>query len=212
MFLVYLGEVLKRTFTPTSRLTDGLQIAAASALPALANFAGYDLPPSAEGSVLAYIGLAAIALLGIRLVWAPYSLWKEQMGEAAGLRLELSKPERMVWEHLARLRAQRRLQVTRLVDEMYTCGFEGDGSKARFYKASNNCKRVAQEAGLPSDFTYAIVALRMLSQKRMEKKMEEGNMDDLNHVDMIYDYLNNRITIEVLKHQSTSYIAQEKPQ
>ena len=101
MFLIYLGEVFKRALTPTPRMTDGLQVIAASAFPAVSKFFGVKMPTDIGNDTLAYIGAATLAFIFIRLFWAPYSIWKEQIAESADLRLELSKPERLLLERLA---------------------------------------------------------------------------------------------------------------
>jgi predicted permease len=118
MYFIFLWEVLKRAFSPTARVTDVLQILAASTIPAIGKFAGISLPASANDDALAYIGLIAVSFIIIRLMWAPYSIWREQAGEIGTLKLELSKPERAVVEHLAKHRAEARVELIRRLPEM----------------------------------------------------------------------------------------------
>ena len=119
MFFTYLGEVLKRAFTPTAKVTDGLQIAAASALPALASFTDFNFPEGTEDNVLALIGLWAVGLIGIRLIWAPYAMWRDQVCANSTLRFELSKPERLVTEKLAALRAKKLQKLINMIFDLH---------------------------------------------------------------------------------------------
>ena len=123
MFLVYFGEVLKRAFTPTPRITDALQVVAASALPAIASFAGVKLPTTAGSEVFAYIGLAALSYFAIRLFWAPYAMWREQIGQVADLKSELSRPERLELERRAELMAEDRRTAIHCLVDLFTYSF-----------------------------------------------------------------------------------------
>ena len=91
MYLRFLALVFSRAFQPTTRITDGLQIIAASALPAAALVFGVRMPAEIGAQALAYIGLATVAFVAIRLLWAPYALWKEQIEIADKLRYELGR-------------------------------------------------------------------------------------------------------------------------
>ncbi len=118
MYWIWLSEVLKRAFTPTPRVTDMLQILAASALPAAAKFIGLELPQSAGDDALAYIGLVVACFLAIRLAWAPFAIWKDDRREVAQLKLELTKPERLELERMAKLRAKHRLKLGKQLWQM----------------------------------------------------------------------------------------------
>ena len=202
MYFLYLGEVLKRAFTPTPRLTDGLQVAAASALPAVASIAGIKLPASAQSDAFAYIGLAVVSYFVIRLFWAPYSMWKEQVGEIAGLKLELTKPERLVLEHLARIKAKYRAKLSEAFYEIYDYGFkhaidEQYRGSTHFNKASH----LIRVSGIDSKLMQALITLQKASEFRFLNKLDGKYTTDLQCLTSLYEYLNGNITIEVLLHR-----------
>lgn len=111
MYLIYLWEVLKRAFTPAARVTDMLQILTASALPVAVRFAGIHLPQNASEDALAYIGLIAVSFIVIRLFWAPYAIWKDDLKQIGELKLELSKPERIELERMSKIRARNKIKL-----------------------------------------------------------------------------------------------------
>jgi hypothetical protein len=155
MWFFYLWEVVKRAFTPTPRVTDGLQIAAASALPAAAKFVGLELGETASNDALAYIGLVALAFVAIRLFWAPYAIWKEQGGEIGELKLELSKPERLIVEHLARHRAKARAKLAAVLEDWQAVSFSkawDDAAERHNTEYFSKAMRLQAEAGLSQVF------------------------------------------------------------
>lgn len=201
MLWMYLGEVLKRAFTPTPRLIDGLQIVAASALPALASFAGVEMPEGIQESALAYIGLAALSYFAIRLFWAPYAIWKDDKGEIGSLKLELSKPERMVQEHFSRLRAKSRMKLTKRLSQMHLACFDDDKEMALGNLAmhSYHAFRLAHSAGLPREFHDAIKCFDTLCDRRCNG--EEVDKKDFQALDNLQRYLTGELTIGVLVRQ-----------
>lgn len=138
MWFVYLWEVVKRAFTPAPRVTDILQILAASTLPAITKFAGVELPANASEDALAYIGLIAVTFIVIRFLWAPYSIWKDQSSEVAQLRSEISKPQRVEMLRLAEHRADARASLAETLAAMnLACEAARNGNpaeKAKLHK------------------------------------------------------------------------------
>lgn len=118
MYFLFLWEVVKRALTPVPRVTDMLQILAASALPATSKFVGVELPQNAGESALAYIGLVALSFVIIRLFWAPYSIWRDQNGEIGSLKLELNKPEKIELARMAELRADAKSEMSGAINQM----------------------------------------------------------------------------------------------
>jgi hypothetical protein len=114
----FIGLVLSFAFRRTTNAIDGSQVVLASALPAVAKVIGVPFAPDTSADGLAYIGLAAVAFVGLRLISAPYFVWKEQSGEIGDLRLELEKPERIELDALARKRAQARLDLAKLTGKI----------------------------------------------------------------------------------------------
>lgn len=132
-----------------------MQIVAASAIPALAKFSGVRMPESASGDVLAYIGLAAIAFICLRLLSAPYFIWRGQVSDIGHLKAELSKPERMVMEHLARHRAKARAKLAAKLEDFQTLSFyEGmdDLKNGTIASKMAEIRRLQASAGLSEAF------------------------------------------------------------
>ncbi len=213
MFLVYLGEVAKRAFTPTSRLTDGLQVAAASALPAATRLAGLDIAPSVEVDALAYIGLVALSFIVIRFFWAPYDMWKDQAGRIAELNLELSKPERLIVEHLAKKKAENRLLIIEHLRQLYDSGYDYRRSKNfSGYTFFNDACHLLLISGLDEDLRASIIALLKASEFRFHNKLGGEWSTDIRCLNDIATYIDGRITIEDLLRRWPQDIEFEKPQ
>lgn len=158
MFWLYIGEVLKRAFAPTVRVTDGMQIAAASALPAIGKFSGVRMPETIDNDALSYIGAATLAFVIIRLLWAPYAIWKDQVADANELRLALSKPEKLLAEKLVKHRAKARIKLASELEDFQTFAFsevwEGYAAQESAM-LMNKIRRLQAEAGLSDTFDDA---------------------------------------------------------
>jgi hypothetical protein len=155
MYFSWLFEVIKRALIPAPRLTDTLQILAASALPALSQFAGLSLPAGAPQSVLAYIGLIALCFLAIRFLWAPYAIWREKEATITSLNAELAKPERMIFAEIAKHRAEARAQLTVALEDFQTVSFTvepNDIYEKMFVERHNKIKTLAATAGLSQSY------------------------------------------------------------
>lgn len=215
MFFTYLGEVLKRAITPTPRLTDGLQIVAASAFPALVNFAGIEAPQGAENSVLAYIGLVALSFFVIRFFWAPYSMWKDQASEISSLKVELAHPERIEHEWIAKRRAKARLRLATLIREFQAASFHLEDKK----RSKISRKMIAEHSkiSLGGAITAAISAVHELAIEAdgLEARSPEwqSKQSEAAAIAMhAQNFLQGRITAEVLALQLPRNTEQKTPQ
>ena len=199
MFLVYLGEVVKRAFSPAARLTDGLQIAVASALPAAARFAGVEMGPSTQNDALAYIGLVAVSLIVIRVLWAPYDMWREQSGLVADLKLELTKPERLITEHMAKRKAKNRIKILEHLRQVHDLGYNY-ATDASFlgYKSFNDACHLVPLSGLDQRIRGVIVTFLKACEFRFENKLPGNWTTDLQCLIEIGNYVDGRTTIEEL--------------
>lgn len=79
---------------------------------------GIHTPSDIGNRSLAYIGLAALSLLLVRLVSAPFFVWRANEIEVERLRNELTKPSRIELKSLAKKRAKARLQIAKLVGKV----------------------------------------------------------------------------------------------
>jgi hypothetical protein len=205
MIWQYIGLVLSFAFRRSTIRTDVMQILAASALPAFAKFAGLKMPESASGDVLAYIGLATIAFIFLRLVSAPFFIWREQIGEIGALKLELSAPERIELERMAKLRAKKRVALAAEIRNFHWTVFgEGEPAQERMGRAYKRCTILMGQAGIPQSFDTAFDRL-FEEMKRARKDAAEngdrhhgGGYHDFKLVDNMTDYLHGRITAEDL--------------
>ncbi|MDT9600030.1 hypothetical protein [Sphingosinicella rhizophila] len=202
MYAQYLGAVFRRALQPTVRVTDGLQILAASAVPAIAD--ATELPVPATDSVLAYIGAAAISFVILRLLFvAPYHVWKEQVGELGGLKLELCKPERIEFARMAKVRAKKRVAFAALIREMQWFAFVttdrdiGDDMDNYFGRGL----KLAGEAGVSEScfqgFGKLVNECREL-QKVRRHKTESGATSAFTLSDNLVSHLHGRLTAEDL--------------
>jgi hypothetical protein len=221
MYFTYLIAVLKRAFTATPRMTDALQILAASALPAVSTAFGVRLPNDAPTLVLAYIGMAALAFFVIRLFWAPYSIWREQGCDILDLRSELARPERLVMEHLAKHRAKARAKLAVELEKFQALGFReaGDDDKEdpdwHFTKAAQIMSRIRHlqaQAGLSEAFDKTRMRLVNAVLVEADTKNDDLPGDRLSQILMklMQSHLIGELTAEALLLRSPPYTELER--
>lgn len=216
----YIGLILSFALKRTTPAVDALQVLAASAIPAVARFAGLSMPANVSADALAYIGLAAIAFVAIKLFSAPFFIWKEQCSEIGQLKLTLSAPERLELESLAKRRAKVRLQISKSVGRM-RWEVARLATSTEDQKASKNAeikgimsKAVSLTALLPE--TEALgVGLRRLNE--CVSALNKGNKDNITQRSnkiciLLVKYLHGQVTSEALALQLPQGIELETPQ
>jgi hypothetical protein len=202
MYFLFLWEVLKRAAVPAPRVTDMLQILAASALPATAKFVGIRLPQSAGEDALAYIGLIVVSFFVIRLFWAPYSIWKQDRGEIGGLKLELSKPERLVVEHLARHRAKAIQDVKSALVDLHLATFSPSEHRERHVnRLITKIEKLLYQAGKRGD---AIDVMRSFSERCCKNRKKDGSSiivrnEEYFFIDAALQFFEGLIPVEALE-------------
>lgn len=187
-------------------MTDALQILAASALPAISTLFGLKLPEDAGTLVLAYIGLAALTFFAIRLLWAPYSIWKEQAGEISRLQIELSKPERMVMERLARHRAKARAKLAAKLEDFQTLSFYEEVNFAVLAPKMAEIRRLQASAGLSDAFETGRCRFLVVVQEEAKQKNSGLSLDRKSNqiLKLLQRYLVGEVTAETLALQLPS--------
>lgn len=199
MYFFFFWEVVKRAFTPAPRVTDMLQILAASALPATSKFVGVKLPQDAGENALAYIGLAALSFVIIRLFWAPYSIWREQSGEIGNLKLEMTKPQRLEFSRMAHLRADAKAELASAIARMAYLAMSRDPMSDSPEMSALVAKSVALcgRANASQSFELALNRLGHLCLNLMQNK-EMGLPPMIQLVNAMQAYLHGELTAEGL--------------
>ncbi|MGN6356082.1 MAG: hypothetical protein ACTHLU_01210 [Novosphingobium sp.] len=208
MYFIYLWEVLKRAFTATPRLTDALQILAASAVPAVGTVFGITLPAETPALVLAYIGMAALAFFVIRLFWAPYSIWKDHGAEIGGLKLELSKPERLILARLAKHRAKARVKLMQHLVQMGldSCRDADQGMARTLAKTTYKAISAAHAAGYGRNVRGLIIDYSTICEKDPENEF----CDRWDAEESLLAFVNGDITFEAAERRLLPYTESER--
>lgn len=203
MLWQYIGLVLSFSLRRSTIRTDIMQILAASALPAAAKFAGIKMPETASNDMLAYIGLATIAFIVLRLLCAPYFIWREQTAHIRDLKLELSKPERLVFAKIAEHRAKARAKLAAALEDYQTLAFVNEWDEfAKNQSGERGAKvnRYAAASGLGETFhkarrlLYASVQLEgEISNEKLSPERESMRI-----LRMIQSHVIGDITAEAL--------------
>ena len=199
MLWAYLGEVGRRAFSPTARMTDALQVVAASALPAVGKVFGLNIPATAEADILAYIGLAAVAYIAIRFIWAPYAIWKDDRVEVAQLKIELSKPERLIIENMAKIQAKKRVKLSRQIQKMHMVAFYRDGHGRAIDQLNKEfiaSIHLAQNCGLETEFSDHLEKLYELVKARISSDVTDGG--DFEATNIMQQYVSGLISLAEL--------------
>jgi hypothetical protein len=211
MYGQYLIAIVRRALQPTVRITDGLQILAASAAPAIADITGVPVPES--NSVLAYIGATAVAFITLRLFFvAPYQVWRQQVGEIGSLRLALSRPERIEVERMAKLRARHRVKLSSIVRRIYLSAYNRKTSDEEFLHLIQKGLFIAGKCGSQEILNSAysrLVDYGLRSKERGIGKDSDNVFADLTN--NLCLYLHGRITGEALALRLPPELEVEKP-
>lgn len=149
---------------------------------------GVKMTDDLTSNILTYIGLVPVGFMIIRFAWAPYAIWKEQIVESAELRLELSKPERLVIKHLAKHRAKAKIKITKELHNLGVISHEAD-QEIRIAKISDiglKVHRLCHQAAMPEDFITAVYKYMELC------KMEKVEGEISSHMD-VRDFLLSNI-------------------
>lgn len=214
MYLQYLGAVFSRALQPTVRITDGLQILAASFVALGARLAGVKMTDDVATNILAYVGMVATAFIVIRLFWAPYSLWKEDKGAIGELKNELSKPERIVTERLAKQRAK---AIMRIIEELHKLQslFFAPPVELTLLRADALCTKIfmlSYKANLPDAFRDGLNALSDEGGIRLKRHPNvEREPQDFDVMELLQAFLHSQITAEYLLSQLPPGIEPETP-
>lgn len=217
MYWEYLKAVIRRALQPTARVTDVLQILAASAAPAIARFFGVAVPTPDE--TLAYIGAVVVAFIILRIFFAaPYQVWREQAGEIGTLKLELTKPERIEQTRLAQIRADARADIAECISAIHTTAMLGMTNpvsaqkkiatlidRAAALSGRANCCRTFDDALVH----FSILALRKAARQGPEDSSTEGytKLEDLGNP--LLAYIHRDLTAEGLWRQLPADIAEK---
>lgn len=197
----YIAELFRRVFWPTTRGADYVSVLIPLALATVAYFAGVKVSEDATVQILAYLGAFTLALFLVRLLaTTPYAMWRERVAEAGGLRLELAKPERMVLGHLARHRADARVEIAALFSDMHTYAFPKDWKAVedKIVNVYASIGRVQSRAHLGEAFQQAKVQFYKLCRDRVEGKFEADDYPDYELLGAIHAFLHGEITGEAL--------------
>jgi hypothetical protein len=174
---------------------------------------GYRMAPSITNDVLAYIGAVGIVFVFLRLLSAPYFIWREQVGEIGSLKLELTRPERLELEHLSKIRAKARAQMASIMRKMHWYAFGKDAENANEIVSAcyEQIIDLSASAGCSHGFEIAVGRLYDLITECCEQGDNEDRSDKLFDLDeMLTDYLHGRITGEALALRLPKDIEPEK--
>ena len=122
--LEYLHEILSRTFKPSVRITDGLSIMAGVAVPAFYWLQDKPVPEDILGPVSFVILTVAAGAIVLRLITAPYFIWKEDGERIDELETALAAPAHKEQELISEILARQKVEaaeeisgVMRLIQE-----------------------------------------------------------------------------------------------
>ncbi|MGX8007937.1 hypothetical protein ACVDG8_002475 [Mesorhizobium sp. ORM8.1] len=106
---------MQRAFSGSVLFTDKLSIVAGVFVPAAFEFAGKPVTEAVQGYVAAFIVLAVGGGIVLRLLTAPYFIWKEDQGRISALQSALDAPAQRQREKLAELIAQERIKTVEVI-------------------------------------------------------------------------------------------------
>lgn len=130
----YIGAVLRFAFKGAILRTDQLSIVAAVSVPAIFHTSGSPMPEWAGSYASLAILILVGAGVGLRLVTAPYFLWRGQNTVIADLKRQLDSPRHLERQHLAKILAEERQHVADEVSRIRTFALRGKGTEEEIFQ------------------------------------------------------------------------------
>lgn len=108
--IIYMGQVFEFAVRGSVQMTDKLSIMLGPLVTAALALSGYTMGESLSGVISIGIAITVFAVILLRLLMAPYFIWKRQNGIIESLEEELARPEQIErkWlaEHIANIRGE----------------------------------------------------------------------------------------------------------
>lgn len=199
----YFLELVRRVFWPTTRGADSVSLLVPLMVAAVAKFSGVKVSENATVDILAYVGAFTLLLFVVRLCFtAPYGMWKEQVGEVGRLKLELSKPEQLELERIAKIRAKARINIAERLRRMHWWAFEDVSTERAEQGITNEYKLIVSlsgRAGLGQAFENAAGAFARMCMEIVKEKHKPGEgPSEFALLEAMTDHLHGRLTAEAL--------------
>jgi hypothetical protein len=87
---------------------------------------------------------------------SPFQVWREQIGQIGGLKLELSEPERRELAQMAMIRAEKRIELAAAIREFHWVSFttttKGPAQKKLMNDSYGRMLALMGQAGVPESF------------------------------------------------------------
>lgn len=195
----YIGKVLAQAFSPALRLIDGMQVIVASAIPAAGIALGVEITPDSGPRALAYIGAVSIALVGIRLLCAPYFIWQLQEERIVELDSELAKPEFLVRQFLAELQAQQRAEAIGHIHNLAAGAYAGGDKERQINDAFMATLEHSTRAGLPVEFGIYLSGFATYCQNYVPDEKSLTAISPYSYSEHYIRFLSGSVTFEVMK-------------
>jgi hypothetical protein len=219
----YLLRVLAFTFRGTVRQADSWQtVLGGTALPSIGlgvvyGLLGRHVPTISQAEWASLFGYGLVTWLAVRFVIAPFFIWREQYEETTELRLELSKPERMVMEHLTKHRAKARAKLAAELEDIQTWSFYeiwDESVGLEFGKVAASARRLQAEAGLSEAYSQGWGSLlsAVMEEGKKPNKDLPLNRESERILQLLQKHLVGDLTAEALALQLPKGTAPEKPQ
>jgi hypothetical protein len=217
---LYLARVIAFTLRGSVRQADSWQIVAGgTALPSIAlgiiyGLLGRRMPTIEQAEWASYFGYGLITWLALRFFVAPFFIWKELYAETTELRLELTKPERMVMEHLAKHRAKARAKLASALEAFQSLSFceeWNETAERSWVMQGSKIDRLKAEAGVSRSFNKGCDLLLTILQEEASKpnNQQPGVRKSEKLVALLQRHLMGEITAEDLALQLPTSTAPE---
>jgi hypothetical protein len=172
----YLGRVFVFAFARSLLVTDRLSFLIGPLITAALWLRGERVDNTAELVATATVA-TILAVLLLRLIAAPFFVWKEDQMEIAGLKQDLARPERAGAEEMNKLRAQRRVDLAaELLEFQMVCAVD-EGDDAYDAYRQKRIMRLAGEVNPPAAFFRLMGTMYETGLKLNKTRSDEALRD-----------------------------------
>lgn len=198
----YSIRILEKALSPTLRAMDVLGFTIPPIVAGYYGLAGKPMPEEIGQAIAFWILGGSIALILLRLVSAPYFVWREDQDKIAELMMEVAAPLRGEMMKLAEIRAEARAEVADNLSAMNTiterARLGNDQARQKLIELMERNDGLIGRLNACRVFDEAYTHYALLSLDRVEGKDSGNNSERLDLGNALLSYLHGELTSEVL--------------
>ncbi|HET7709009.1 MAG TPA: hypothetical protein VFK50_05675 [Sphingomicrobium sp.] len=194
----YIGLVVAFAFSRSLLLTDRLSFMIGPLITAVLWLRGEPVPDNVAALIATATVATIAAVLLLRLLAAPFFVWKEDQLALASLRDQVGRPERVGAEEFSRIKAKRRLELVANLRDMHWSCYRRNLENQD--EAMGRTFRLMTEVNPPLAF-WSVFRIFQEACVAMNGGTDDDEQKGASHrcIDKMVDYLHGQKSVEDLE-------------